>query len=78
MLTVWKRRKESIASPISKAMYLASWPLACSHCGAKAIPGVVKLRRCKVCRSAIYCSEDCFREELKYHFSLHRMGFWER
>ena len=78
MLTVWRRRKKSIPSPISKHMYLASWPLACSHCGAKGIPGVVKLRRCKICRTAIYCSESCFREGLKYHFSLHRIGFCGR
>ena len=74
-LTIWKRRKQEIPSPISKALYLASWPLACDCCGAKGIPGVVKLKRCKISRRAIYCSEKCFHDDRKRYLSQFRICF---
>ena len=56
-------------------MYLASWPLACDCCGAKGIPGVVKLKRCKISRRAIYCSEKCFHDDRERYLSQFRICF---
>ena len=71
-LTIWKRRPREL-TPLTRAQYLAAWPIRCQGCGARGHPGITRLFRCLVCRNAVYCSEKCSRYNKACHNALHEL-----
>ena len=71
-LSIWKRRTDELKA-LTIAQYLAAWPIRCRGCGARGHPGITRLFRCRVCRSAVYCSEKCGRSNKASHNALHEL-----
>ena len=73
-LTIWTRRPTPLPTPP-----LQHPVLACDACGKPAAlrpgstssPAAAKLRRCRYCRLAVYCSAACARAGAPTHASYH-------
>ena len=71
-LTIWARRAKTI-SPLSDAIFLASWPIRCVRCGAHGHPDITRLYRCRACRQNVYCSKRCCKSDAASHQSVHKI-----